>query len=90
LYGREIAEDLTASIAAVEEVHHVHVWSITQERPMMTLHVRVSETMRPESVAADVKKRLAERFGVAHATVEVEFDGCADEESPAEAASSSG
>jgi cobalt-zinc-cadmium efflux system protein len=57
---------------------------------MMTLHVRVSETMRPESVAADVKKRLAERLGVAHATVEVEFDGCADEESPAEVASSSG
>jgi cobalt-zinc-cadmium efflux system protein len=88
--AREIAEDLTASIPAVEGVHHVHVWSITQERPMITLHVRVSQTVRPERVAAEVKKRLAERFGVAHATVEVEFDGCADEEQPAEPVSSQG
>jgi cobalt-zinc-cadmium efflux system protein len=88
--AREIADDLAASIPEVVDVHHVHVWSITQERPMITLHVRVSETVRPERVAAEVKKRLAERFGVAHATVEVEFDGCADEEQPAEPVSSPG
>ncbi len=76
--SREIARDLTSAFPVIEDVHHVHAWSITQERPMVTLHVRVSETCRPEQIAGDVKQRLKERFGVAHATVEVEFDGCAD------------
>jgi cobalt-zinc-cadmium efflux system protein len=77
--GREIARDLTGTFPSIADVHHVHAWSITQERPMVTLHVRLSGASRPERIAADVKKRLAERFGIAHATIEVEFDGCADD-----------
>lgn len=77
--SREIASDLTSVFPAIEDVHHVHAWSITQERPMVTLHVRVAEACRPERIAADVKRRLQERFGISHSTVEVEFDGCSDE-----------
>ncbi|MGB0085400.1 MAG: cation diffusion facilitator family transporter [Rhodomicrobiaceae bacterium] len=77
--SREIARDLRAAFPAIEDVHHVHAWSITQERPMVTLHVRVVEACQPERIAAEVKQRLMQRFGVAHATVEVEFDACADE-----------
>ncbi len=47
---------------------------------MMTLHIRVSRAQKPEHVVADVKERLKEHFGIAHATVEVEFDACADNE----------
>jgi cobalt-zinc-cadmium efflux system protein len=77
--SREIASDLTSAFPAIADVHHVHAWSITQERPMVTLHVRVAEACRPERIAADVKRRLQERFGISHSTVEVEFDGCSDE-----------
>jgi Co/Zn/Cd efflux system component len=45
---------------------------------MITLHVRVSDHEAPERVAAKVKRRLSERFGIAHSTVEVEFEDCAD------------
>ena len=76
---REIARDLCGAFTAIEDVHHIHAWSITQERPMVTLHVRVVEACHPERIAAEVKERLMQRFGVAHATVEVEFDACADE-----------
>jgi cobalt-zinc-cadmium efflux system protein len=77
--SREIASDLTSAFPVIADVHHVHAWSITQERPMVTLHVRVAEACRPERIAADVKRRLQERFGISHSTVEVEFDGCSDE-----------
>jgi cobalt-zinc-cadmium efflux system protein len=77
--SREIASDLTSAFPAIADVHHVHAWSITQERPMVTLHVRLAEACRPERIAADVKRRLQERFGISHSTVEVEFDGCSDE-----------
>ena len=80
---REIARDLSAAFPAIEDVHHIHAWSITQERPMVTLHVRVVEACQPERIAAEVKARLMQRFGVAHATVEVEFDACADEKETA-------
>jgi cobalt-zinc-cadmium efflux system protein len=76
--SREIARDLTAAFPAIQDVHHVHAWSITQERPMVTLHVRVAEARHPERIAAEVKKHLQERFRISHATVEVEFDGCSE------------
>jgi cobalt-zinc-cadmium efflux system protein len=76
--SREIARDLTAAFPTITDVHHVHAWVITQERPMITLHVRVSDHEAPERVAAKVKRRLSERFGIAHSTVEVEFEDCAD------------
>jgi cobalt-zinc-cadmium efflux system protein len=83
LDNRVIAEDLTAHIPEVVDIHHIHAWSITQERPMMTLHARVSDKARPERVSAAIKARLAERFRVEHATVEIEHDDCADAENEA-------
>ncbi len=39
---RDIGPDLIANVAGVTGVHHVHVWSITQERRMVTLHACVA------------------------------------------------
>lgn len=75
---RAVARDL-ADIAGVEDVHHLHAWSITEKRKMMTLHARIEPSRNPEAVTAAIKARLAERFGVIHATVEIEHAGCADD-----------
>ena len=40
---RAIGPDLIANVPGVDSVHHVHVWSITQERRMVTLHACVDE-----------------------------------------------
>ena len=71
--------DLAAAIPGVEDVHHVHVWSLTEEKPMATLHVRIADPADSARVAAAVKQRLRERYNIDHATVEVECEGCADE-----------
>jgi cobalt-zinc-cadmium efflux system protein len=76
---REIAADLAANIQGVEGIHHVHAWSITQERQMITLHARIAEDMPYDEAIAAIKARLKDRFGMAHATVEVERRECADE-----------
>jgi cobalt-zinc-cadmium efflux system protein len=76
---REVKADLEASIPAIVDVHHVHAWSITQERPMITLHARVKDDAPSEALVAAIKARLHDRFGVEHATVELEHNGCADE-----------
>ncbi|MEX2453248.1 MAG: cation diffusion facilitator family transporter [Rhodospirillaceae bacterium] len=67
-----IAEDLPRSIDGVRRVHHLHAWSITQERSMLTLHADVAETLRDVDAIAAIKARLQEKFGIDHATVEIE------------------
>ncbi len=76
--SRDVANDLRATFPAIADVHHVHIWSITQERPLLTLHVRVKGNDPPERIVAAVKRRLAERFNISHATIEVEFESCSD------------
>ena len=75
-----VAADLMSHIPEIDTVHHVHAWSITQERPMMTLHARIASkpaaadapAIAGEVVGA-IKSRLKARFGVTHATVEIEY-----------------
>jgi cobalt-zinc-cadmium efflux system protein len=75
---RAIAPDLVANVKGVEEVHHVHVWSITQSRRMVTLHAVICETEDTDRMVRSIKARLKERFGLDHATVEIERGACAD------------
>jgi cobalt-zinc-cadmium efflux system protein len=85
LDARDIEKDLVENVPEVVDVHHVHVWSITQSRPMITLHARVDTGDAPELVSARIKARLHERFGAGHATVEIEHGECADVEDGAHA-----
>ena len=79
---REVQKDLETAIPDVESVHHVHAWSLTEDRRLMTLHARVSEAAPPEKVAAAIKARLKQCYGVVHATVEIEHRDCADAPAP--------
>lgn len=67
--------DLIGNIPGLILVHHVHAWSLTQERPMVTLHACVSDVARAQETSQAIKARLKSRFGVDHVTVEVEPDG---------------
>lgn len=81
--NRELAADLVAHVAGVRDIHHVHAWSISEKRPMVTLHARIAhDGTPPEVVAGAIKRRLKHKFHVAHATVEIERDDCADEHPP--------
>jgi len=77
---RDIGPDLVANVEGVDGVHHVHVWSITQSRRMVTLHALIGETEDSDRVVKDIKARLKEKFGLDHATIEIERETCADEE----------
>lgn len=76
---REIGPDLVANIAVVEDVHHVHAWSLSQERSLLTLHARIVRDANPDTAIADIHARLASRFGIRHVTVQIELGGCTDD-----------
>lgn len=74
----EIKADLESQVPVVFNVHHIHVWSITADQHLLTLHVVPRQGVAPEAVIAAVGARLTERFGISHATIQVEDSGCAD------------
>ncbi len=68
----EIVSDLIENVDGVESVHYVHAWSITQERRMLTLDAKVDPSLPGGAAIAAIKGRLHDRFGIDHATVEIE------------------
>lgn len=70
--------DLVLHVASVADIHHLHVWCITPERPMATLHARLDPGADAGEAVAGLKARLRDRWSIGHATVEAETGPCAD------------
>lgn len=76
--------EVRAALAAaegVEAVHHLHVWTTGSEHAALSAHVVVGEAVSlhdAQERAEALKVMLAERFGIAHATLEVECHACPD------------
>jgi cobalt-zinc-cadmium efflux system protein len=77
---RALKAEICAEFPYVLDIHHVHAWSISQERPMVTLHASVAEGTDSMVAVRGIKRMLAEHFRITHATVEVEYDACCDEQ----------
>lgn len=70
---------LTARIPAINSIHHVHVWGLTPQHLMLTMHVALRDSPAdPTSVIRRIKGILREEFGINHSTIEIETDDCAD------------
>jgi cobalt-zinc-cadmium efflux system protein len=74
-----LAHDL-AQVAGVNEVHHLHVWSMTGEAPVVTLHARVDAVADQQVCLQGILCRLRELHATAHATVQIEGETCLDSE----------
>lgn len=68
---RTISADMHDQFEQILHVDHIHAWSISQERPMVTLEAVIHNGSDIEDTAKAIKARLHDRFGVEHATVEV-------------------
>ncbi|UCE89129.1 MAG: cation diffusion facilitator family transporter [Pseudomonadota bacterium] len=75
-----LREALTDSIPVVHDVHHVHVWSLTPEHPLLTLHLVVAPGADYDAVLRQAKGLLVQRFGIDHTTIQIEQEQCADEQ----------
>jgi Co/Zn/Cd efflux system component len=56
----------------VTSIHHVHVWSLTDEQTVVTLHVVIREGADPDRALVDIQRALREKCKVEHATVQIE------------------
>jgi cobalt-zinc-cadmium efflux system protein len=77
-------ESVTRALLAderVEDVHHLHLWNLASDTPAMTVHVLLRTDDRTTMHDAQVQREelrsmLAERFGIRHATIEMECHAC--------------
>lgn len=72
LDGLTIASDLASAVPGLVEIHHVHVWSLTEGKVHATLHAVAAEDADRPALVRALKARLADTHGIGHATVEVE------------------
>ncbi len=71
-----VATVVTGAVPEVTEVHHVHAWSLTPEKVLVTLHAVVPPEADNDTVVAAVQAALARDMAIHHATVQVEHRGC--------------
>lgn len=58
-------------VPGVDDVHHVHVWSITSGKVLATLELTLAVDGHAAVAVPATKRALQERFGIGHTTVEV-------------------
>ena len=65
------------SVSGVASVHDLHVWSLTSGVNAMSVHAVLADHSLHDEVLAAVQKKVTSEFKIAHATVQVECQGCA-------------
>ncbi len=77
----QLAEEVARRFTAVR-LHHVHAWEVGPGQRVLTAHMKVGATnlLEVEAIAAEVRNFLHEEWGITHATLEAEVNGCGREE----------
>jgi cobalt-zinc-cadmium efflux system protein len=72
-------QHLVANVPEVSSIHHVHVWGLTPQDLMLTMHVCVNtEPTNPTDIIRRIKSQLRDEYSIGHSTIEIEMDDCAD------------
>jgi cobalt-zinc-cadmium efflux system protein len=72
-------ERFIAADAAVEGVHHVHVWNLASDVPALSAHVVIAgeRTLHEAQIEGDrIRAAVLDRYGIEHTTFELECHDC--------------
>jgi cobalt-zinc-cadmium efflux system protein len=73
---RAIIDAVETGVAAVESVHHVHAWSLSDDRPVVTLHATLRADAGRDAALIAIHHLLETRFGIEHSTIQIEENAC--------------
>ncbi len=71
-----IRDKLIAYLPDIIDVHHMHAWSLTAEKPIVTMHVQVRPSADLETMLREINAFLLSEFDIDHATLQLEHDNC--------------
>lgn len=70
---RQIEEAMRGA-HGVQTVHDLHVWTLTSGKEAMSAHVLVEDLADGQHILGDLQQLLRERFGIEHATLQLESE----------------
>lgn len=74
-----LAAHLEGAVPGLAQIHHVHAWSLTSGRTMLTLHATLAAKDGHDAALAAIKAELADHFSIDHSVVQVEGASCPDD-----------
>ncbi|MGL9731709.1 MAG: cation diffusion facilitator family transporter [Wolbachia sp.] len=77
--AEEIKSELVSKLPEVIDVHHIHAWSLSDNYFIITMHAKIKRSVQYTDILYGIKKILLDKFKIAHSTVEIECDECADD-----------
>lgn len=66
--------DALRSIAGVEAVHDLHIWSITSGMNALSAHVVAADPAAHQALLRQLRRVVHDRFGIDHITIQVESE----------------
>ncbi len=60
------------SIEGIEDIHDLHIWMITSEFSVLTVHLIVKPNVDRDLILEKAKPSIHEKFGIKHATIQLE------------------
>jgi len=70
-----IREDLMA-LEGVVDIHHMHLWSISEQEPLMTFHALIKDDYEGDTMIDVMLEQLRVKHGLVHATIQIERTSC--------------
>ena len=68
---------LSEQFPEILDAHHIHAWSLTAEKTIITVHVRIDEKTAIQPLLDNINSYLQAEFAVGHATIQFEYENCA-------------
>ena len=65
-----------AAVPGVRDVHDLHVWTLTSGMDVASAHLTIDRADHLGEVLAGARTALRDRYGIAHATLQVETGDC--------------
>ena len=72
-------EDAILATSGVNDVHDLHVWTITSGRDALSAHVIHAHSISQSALLKELRTKLHDRFGVDHLTIQMETPDFEDE-----------
>ena len=59
-------------IEGVEDVHEMHLWTVTSNHYSLTAHVFIREGPKPLGIISEITQLLQDKYGIIHSTIQLE------------------
>jgi len=73
-------EQSVLAVSGVDEIHDLHVWSLTKSQHSLTAHIVLKPEANGEAVRRAIEQVLQQQYDLHHTTLQMEAENCAREE----------